>query len=60
MIPQRPTNLAAYAEELASSGQIGFSREEAKQALNLNHGAFLDDAARLIKRGHSRTTGHLP
>lgn len=52
MIPQRPTNLATYAEELVSTGRIGFSREEAMEALNLNHGAFLDAAARLTKRGH--------
>lgn len=52
MIPQRPTNLASYTEELAATGRIGFSREDAMAALNLNHGAFLDAAARLAKRGH--------
>lgn len=52
MIPKRPSNLATYAEELASSGGIGFAREEAMLALDLSHGAFLDAAARLIKRGH--------
>lgn len=52
MILQRPTNLAEYAEDLASTGRIGFSREEAMEALGVSHGAFLDAAARLAKRGH--------
>lgn len=52
MIPERTTSLAAYVEELASSGRISFSREDAMQALGVSHGAFLDAAARLKKRGH--------
>lgn len=52
MILERPTGLAGYAEELASTGQTHFAREEAMEALGLTHGAFLDAAARLVKRGH--------
>ena len=52
MVLQRSTNLAEYAEDLASTGRIGFSREEAMEALGVSHGAFLDAAARLAKRGH--------
>lgn len=52
MIPQRTSSLAAYVEELASSGRTCFTRENAEQALGVSHGAFLDAAARLKKRGH--------
>jgi predicted transcriptional regulator of viral defense system len=49
---ERPTNLAGYAEELASTGQTCFTRDSAMGALGISHGAFLDAAARLAKRGH--------
>lgn len=52
MIPQRTTTLATYVEELASSGHTTFTREDAMEALGVSHGAFLDAAARLKKRGH--------
>lgn len=52
MILQRPTNLSTYVEEQASAGRIAFSREEAMEALGIPHGAFLDAAQRLAKRGH--------
>lgn len=52
MIPQRTSSLAAYVEELASSGRTCFTREEAVEALGVSHGALLDAAARLKKRGH--------
>ncbi len=52
MIPERTTTLAAYVEELASSGHTTFTREDAMDALGVSHGAFLDAAARLKKRGH--------
>ncbi|MCY4317495.1 MAG: hypothetical protein OXC66_15455 [Roseovarius sp.] len=52
MIPQRITTLAAYVEELASIGSTTFTREDAMEALGVSHGAFLDSAARLKKRGH--------
>lgn len=52
MIPERTTSLAAYVEEMASSGRISFTREDAMEALGVSHGAFLDAAARLKKRGH--------
>lgn len=52
MIYERPTNLAAYVEELESSGQICFKREDAMKALEIGSGAFLDAAARLSKRGY--------
>lgn len=52
MILEQPTSLPSYAEELASTGQTCFTRASAMKALNLSHGAFLDAAARLSKRGH--------
>lgn len=52
MIPQRTSSLATYVEELASSGQTCFTREEAAEALGVSHGALLDAAARLKRRGH--------
>ncbi len=52
MIHDRPASLARYVEELASTGQTVFTREDAMEALALGHGAFLDAAARLAKRGH--------
>ena len=52
MIPERTTSLAAYVEELASSGRTTFTRADAMEALGVSHGAFLDAAARLKKRGH--------
>ena len=52
MTPERITTLAAYVEELASTGKSSFRREEAMEALGVSHGAFLDAAARLRKRGH--------
>jgi len=52
MILRHPTSLAGYAEELASTGRTHFTREDAMGALDLSHGAFLDAAARLAKRGH--------
>ena len=52
MIPERITTLAAYVEELASTGQSSFRREDAMEALGVSHGAFLDAAARLRKRGY--------
>ncbi len=52
MIPERITTLAAYVEDLASSGRISFTREDAMEALGVSHGAFLDAAARLKRRSH--------
>ncbi len=52
MIPERITTLASYVEELASTGRTTFAREDAMEALGVSHGAFLDAAARLKKRGH--------
>ena len=52
MIPQRTTALASYVEDLASSGHTTFTREDAMEALGVSHGAFLDVAARLKKRGY--------
>jgi predicted transcriptional regulator of viral defense system len=52
MIVERATSFAAYVEELASSGNTSFTREDAMQALGVSHGAFLDAAARLKRRGH--------
>ncbi|WP_306259915.1 type IV toxin-antitoxin system AbiEi family antitoxin [Pararhizobium sp. IMCC21322] len=52
MILEHSNGLAGYAEELASTGRTHFARQEAMDALGLTHGAFLDAAARLAKRGH--------
>ena len=52
MIPERITTLATYVEELASTGKTSFRREDAMEALGSSHGAFLDAAARLRKRGY--------
>jgi len=52
MIPKSATTLATYLEELASSGGTTFTRQDAMEALGVSHGAFLDAAARLKKRGH--------
>jgi predicted transcriptional regulator of viral defense system len=52
MMSESATTLAAYVEDLASSGSTNFTREAAMQALGISHGAFLDAAARLKKRGH--------
>ena len=52
MIPQRTSSLATYVEELVSSGRTCFTSENAVEALGVSHGAFLDAAARLKKRGH--------
>ena len=52
MIPERQTRLATYAEELASTGRIHFTRADAMKALGISHGAFLDAAERLSKRGY--------
>lgn len=52
MILQRVSTLAAYAEELSSTGRLTFTRQEAMEALNLSHGAFLEAASRLTKRGY--------
>lgn len=52
MIPQYLSSLAAYAEELSSIGRLTFTRHEAMEALNLSHGAFLEAASRLTKKGY--------
>ena len=41
MILKRAPNLAAYVEELESTGQIWFRRDEAIEAMGVSHGAFL-------------------
>ncbi len=52
MIRERTRTLATYVEELASSGHTTFNRQDAMESLGVSHGAFLDAAARLKKRGH--------
>jgi predicted transcriptional regulator of viral defense system len=52
MILKRAPNLAAYVEELESTGQIWFRRDEAIEAMGVSHGAFLDAAGRLARQGH--------
>ncbi len=52
MIFRRTSGLAAFAEDLASTGTICFTRQNAMDALGISHGAFLDAAERLAKRGY--------
>ena len=51
MTAARSMSLAGYAEELESTGKTYFTREGAMEVLGTSHGAFLDAAARLAKRG---------
>lgn len=52
MSATKPSNLSHYVEELASTGRHFFKRESAMEVLGINHGAFLDAAAKLGKRGY--------
>src|ERR1700758_2537492 len=44
--------LPSYMTQLLSAGRVGFSREEAIQALRTSHGALLDAAERQQRRQH--------
>lgn len=51
MILGKSTSLASYLTHLLSRGRIVFTTEQAEQALGIAHGAFLDAAERLQKKG---------
>jgi predicted transcriptional regulator of viral defense system len=51
MILSKSTSLASYLTHLLSRGHIVFTAEQAEQALGIAHGAFLDAAERLQKKG---------
>ncbi len=50
MIHDRRSALSAYASGLLSAGRTVFTAEEARDALGVGHGAFLDAAERLQRR----------
>ena len=52
MMLERTTSIRAYIEDLASRGCISFTREDALQALDVSHGAFIKAVARLKNRGY--------
>jgi predicted transcriptional regulator of viral defense system len=52
MIPDGRSALSSYITNLLSKGRVVFSREEAAKALGVEHGAFLDAAERLQRKGH--------
>ena len=50
MLPYYRSKLSDFVNGLLSTGRIVFTAEEAEQALNVEHGAFLDAAERLQRR----------
>lgn len=52
MIRDQRSALASYASNLLSEGRVVFSAEEARKALDIGQGAFLDAAERLQRRKH--------
>jgi len=50
MLPDKKIKLSDFVNSLLSTGRIVFTSEEAEQALNIKHGAFLDAAERLQHR----------
>ena len=51
MLHDRRSALSSYVSGLLSAGQVVFTAEEAERALGIGHGAFLDAAERLQRRG---------
>lgn len=51
MIYDRRSPLSGYLNGLLSSGRMVFTSDEAEQVLGIGHGAFLDAAERLQRRG---------
>ena len=51
MIPQKRSTLSDYVGNLLSAGRLVFNVQEAERALGVEHGAFLDAAERLQRRG---------
>ncbi len=52
MIPDSRASLPTWVTDLQSAGRVTFTSDEAKQELGVNHGAFLDSAERLQRKGH--------
>ena len=52
MIPDTRSTLSIWATDLLSAGRIVFARDEAMAEIGVGHGAFLDAAERLQRRGH--------
>ena len=52
MIPDPRSTLSSWTTGLLSAGRIVFDRDEAMREIGVGHGAFLDAAQRLQRRGH--------
>jgi predicted transcriptional regulator of viral defense system len=52
MLSDHRTAFSSYMTHLLSTGRVVFSREEARQALGVSHGALLDAAERQQRRQH--------
>lgn len=52
MIPHRRSSLSMWVANRLAKTRLTFSREEAMREAGISHGAFLDAAERLQKRGH--------
>ena len=52
MIPDPRSTLSTWTTDLLSAGRIVFDRDEAMREIGVGHGAFLDAAERLQRRGH--------
>lgn len=52
MIPHRRSSLSTWVADRLAKTRLTFSREEAMREAGMGHGAFLDAAERLQKRGH--------
>ena len=52
MIPDSRATLSTWTTDLLSAGRIVFDRDEAMGEIGVGHGAFLDAAERLQRRGH--------
>jgi len=52
MRPEQSSVISSYLTSLLSAGRVVFSNEEAERALGIGHGAFLDAAERLQRKGH--------
>ena len=57
MIPDPRSTLSSWATDLLSAGRIVFDRDEAMREIGVGHGAFLDAAQRLQRRGHLVSPG---
>lgn len=51
MVEAHRLTLSSLTTDLLASGRVMFTREEAMLAMGVGHGAFLDAAERLQRRG---------